>query len=238
MDYKILIVDDSKACASFAECAVRKIAEPKSVVSLSDARKTLSQDTHWDLIMLDIELGDGSGLDYLYELQSNPKLSRIPIILLSSHADISKKVLAFSLGAQDYLVKPYNLFELEARMKRVLQLNNEKNKFIVFGELKISPHQLFAITKEDHLDKKIDLSPKEYLLLKFLISHPEKVFSRQQLLDAIWGDDLNVTDRTVDSHIYSVRKKLGTLSEYIESVRGLGYQMTLANPEHSNKKAV
>lgn len=221
---KILIIEDSKSCAFLAASAVSKFASCQTVDCLKKAREILAADNEWDLILLDIELLDGSGLDYCCELQSDPELCRISVIFVSSYAEVEKKIMAFSLGAQDYLVKPYNLAELQARVNRIINPVKNMTSFLSFGDLKLSVNQLYVITKDSEGEKKVELSPKEYLLLKFMITHPDRVLSRQYLLETVWGDDINVIDRTVDSHIYSLRQKLKGLSNYITSVRGMGYQ--------------
>lgn len=228
---KILIIEDSKACAFLAQTALSKFAVCEVVNCLETTKIKLQQDQNWDLILLDIELKDGSGLDFFCELQIDPILYGIPVVFVSSHSEIEKKTMAFSMGAQDYIVKPYNVAELQARVNRIINPMLDRKLYISFGQLKLSLNQLFVITKDQHTDVKIELSPKEYLLLKFLISHPNKIYSRQILLDTVWGNNINIVDRTVDSHIYSLRQKLRSLSSYICSVRGLGYQLVQDNTE-------
>ncbi len=221
----ILIVDDSPVCALFASQAVNKMGQIVSVFNTKEAFQQLNQ-KKWDLVILDIHLGEESGFKVFEEMQKDPKLRNVPVIFISSDGEISQKSLAFSLGADDYLVKPYNFVELQMRVLRTLKRNHAHQDFIELGPFKLSTHQMILQIQEDKNISKTELSPKEYQLMKFLLENPNQIFSRQQLLDKVWGQDIYITDRTIDTHIYSLRKKLGSKSKLLTSVRSWGYQLS------------
>jgi len=226
-DTQILIVDDSQVCSLFAAQAVHTIGQTKCVTNAHDAMKALNE-SHWDIVLLDIHIGAENGFKIYEEMQKSPNLRTIPVIFVSGDNDISQKTMAFQLGADDYIVKPYNFLELQMRVIRTLKRHNFHQDFIEFGPFKLSTHQMLLVLDDGTKKSNIDLSPKEYQLMKFLMENPHQIFSRQQLLDKVWGQDMYITDRTVDTHIYSLRKKLGSLGKSLISVRSWGYQ--LVNP--------
>lgn len=221
---QILIVDDSTVCANYALQAVNKLGYAQIAYNYADALKALESKT-WDLVILDIHLGEENGFKVFEDMQKNPKWNQIPVIFVSGDAEISQKSLAFSLGADDYVVKPYNFHELQMRVNRTLKRNNTHQDYITMGPFKLSTHQMQLQLEEDQGVNKVELSPKEYQLMKFLMENPNQIFSRQQLLDKVWGQDIYITDRTIDTHIYSLRKKLSSHGKLLLSVRSMGYQL-------------
>lgn len=224
MGNRILIVDDSEMCVKLAELAMAKLGEVKSVSSLKVAREAIAKET-WSLIILDVNLTDGVGFDLLGDIKGQNLLAGIPVIFVTAEHDISKKSLAFSLGAEDYLGKPYNFLELQMRAQRLLKPVVEV-EFLQAGSVRISQRQHYFEFTNSKDAGKVFLSPKEYLLLRYLMTNKNQIFSRQQLLDVVWGTEMFITDRTVDSHIYSIRKKLGACQGSLMSVRGIGYQFS------------
>lgn len=222
----ILIVDDSAVCAKLATQAVIKFGTPVVATGLSEAL-TAVHDKHWDLVILDIHLGDDNGFLVFEEMQKHANLKNIPVIFVSGDGEISQKSMAFSLGADDYIVKPFNFLELQMRVNRTLKRLNHQQEYIEVGHFRLSTHQMYFEILGDKSARKIDLSPKEYQLLKFLMENPNQIFTRQQLLDKLWGNEVHITDRTVDSHVYSLRKKMGTQSHFLVSARSWGYQLVL-----------
>lgn len=222
----ILIVDDSAVCAKLASQAVSKFGTSAVAYNLGEAL-TAVHDKRWDLVILDIHLGEENGFLVFEEMQKHPNLKNIPVIFVSGDGEISQKSMAFSLGAEDYIVKPFNFLELQMRVGRTLKRLNQQQEYIEAGHFRLSTHQMyFEILGEDK-SQKVDLSPKEYQLLKFFLENPNQIYTRQQLLDKIWGNEVHITDRTVDSHIYSLRKKMGDQSHFLVSARSWGYQLVL-----------
>ncbi len=175
-----------------------------------------------DLIILDIMLPDSDGLDICKGIRSRPELAHIPIIFLTARASETDRILGLELGASDYIVKPFFVRELIARIKIQFRQAQPPARPIQAG-----PLMLDRTTCRVTLDgKPVSLTATEFRLLEFLMSRPGVVFSREQLLDAVWGHDRAVTDRTVDVYILRLRQKLEGENEslsFIRSVRGFGY---------------
>ncbi len=189
-----------------------------------EARELLtSRDFH--LILLDVHLPDVSGFDLFLELKQNPRLQNIPVIFLTGAGEPTEKVAAFSLGAEDYIVKPFNSLEFRARIEAKLKKTSAGTMPFTRGEVHIDPGSQKAFrlgAKGEKAD--LGLTHLEFQLLSKLAQTEEQVFSREQLLRAAWGENTDVYDRTVDVHICSLRKKLGPCSYYLEAVHNAGYR--------------
>ncbi len=185
-----------------------------------------------DLILLDVMLPDSDGLDICKGLRQNAELAHIPIIFLTARASEADRIVGLELGANDYLVKPFFIRELIARIK--IQFRGQTNPTRV---LKAASLELDRSGCQVRLDgASLTLTATEFRLLEFLMSRPGVVFSRDQLLDAVWGHDRAVTDRTVDVYILRLRQKIETDPAnplFIRSVRGFGYSFNdnLQQPE-------
>ncbi|MDD2999717.1 MAG: response regulator transcription factor [Candidatus Riflebacteria bacterium] len=176
-----------------------------------------------ELILLDIMLPDEDGISILKRLRKSSATGTLPIILMTAKGAEYDKVLGLNLGADDYIAKPFGIMELIARIKALLRragLNQDQDQ-LTCGEI--------ALNKGRHSvtagGKKLNLTLKEFELLKLLMSHRGQVFSREVLLDKIWGYDFGGETRTVDVHIASLRSKLGQAGEMIETIRGVGYRL-------------
>jgi two-component system phosphate regulon response regulator PhoB len=184
-----------------------------------------------DLVLLDIMLPDESGLDICRRLRRDDKLHALPVIFLTARGEEVDRILGLELGADDYVVKPFSPRELVARAKAVLRRQTRKPET---GEVvAIRDVRLDARTQDVTVrGGRVDLSTLEFRLLYMLAAHPRQIFSRERLLDEVWGDDRSVTPRTVDVHIRRLREKIELqpdLPEYIGTVRGAGYRF-LAEP--------
>ena len=175
------------------------------------------------LVILDLKLPDISGFDVCKALRANPSTSTTPIIILSAVSNESDVILAFELGADDYITKPFSVRELLARVKAVLRrsVNSSQDELIRIGPLTIDSENYEAFRNGE----KMALTLKEYELLRLLASSPGKVLTRDFLLDRIWGYEFYGETRTVDVHIRHIRQKLGDDAGIIETVRGVGYKM-------------
>jgi two-component system phosphate regulon response regulator PhoB len=174
-----------------------------------------------DLIILDIMLPDSDGLDICKGIRAHPELSHIPVIFLTARASETDRIVGLELGANDYIVKPFFVRELIARIKIHFRGQTPTNKILKAGDLELDRTRC-----QVHLTgQEIALTATEFRLLEFLMSRPGVVFSREQLLDAVWGHDRAVTDRTVDVYILRLRQKIESAAgpDYIRSVRGFGY---------------
>jgi DNA-binding response OmpR family regulator len=175
-----------------------------------------------DLILLDIMLPDSDGLDICKGIRSHPELAAIPIIFLTARASETDRILGLELGANDYIVKPFFVRELIARVKVHFRGAQSSSKNLKAGELELDR----SACRVKLAGSELQLTATEFRLLEFLMSRPSVVFSREQLLDAVWGHDRAVTDRTVDVYILRLRQKIeadATAPHYIRSVRGFGY---------------
>ena len=176
-----------------------------------------------DLIILDLMLPDADGIEICKYLKSNQNFSSIPIIMLTARADEADKVLGLELGADDYVTKPFSPRELVARVKAVLRRKTQNSgKKIKIGEILLIDLNKFEVFVEN---KKIDLTPTEFRILKILASKKGWVFTRDQILNNLWGQEKAVLDRTIDVHIKNLREKLGKAKKFIKNVRGIGYKI-------------
>ncbi|MBR5459899.1 MAG: response regulator transcription factor [Clostridia bacterium] len=175
------------------------------------------------LILLDVMLPGEDGISILKKLRSKPAWADIPVIIASAKSTEYDKVIGLDLGADDYLAKPFGMMEMLSRVKAVLRrAKPEKNgKNLSVGSLSLNTAEHTVSVAGE----RIRLTLKEYDLLEKFMAEPCRVFSREQLLLSVWGDDFPGGTRTVDVHIGTLRTKLGECGEYIETVRGIGYRL-------------
>lgn len=182
-----------------------------------------------DLIILDIMLPDSDGLDICKGIRNHAELAHIPIIFLTARATETDRIVGLELGANDYIVKPFFVRELIARIKIQFRGQNAPSRTLKAGPLHVDRESLRV-----HLnDQPLQLTATEFKLLEFLMSRPGIVFSREQLLDSVWGHDRAVTDRTVDVYVLRLRQKIepdATAPTFIRSVRGFGYSFNDSIP--------
>lgn len=180
-----------------------------------------------DLILLDLMLPDGSGLDVCRSLKANPKTHNVPIIMLTAKGEELDRVVGFELGADDYVVKPFSVRELVLRLRAILRraepsdsATSTSSDTIEFGCLRVdrTAHRAYVNGEE------IPLTALEFRLLATLLDRKNRVQSRDTLLEDVWGLRLRVETRTVDTHIKRLREKLGHAGAYIHTVRGVGYR--------------
>jgi len=177
-----------------------------------------------DLIVLDLMLPDTDGIEICKYLKSKEEFKTIPIIMLTARTTEADKVLGLELGADDYVTKPFSPRELVARVKAVLRrkATQDTSKKIKIGDILLIDLDKFEVFVEN---KKVDLTPTEFRILKILSTRKGWVFTRNQILDHLWGMDKAVLDRTIDVHIKNLREKLGKAKKFIKSVRGVGYKI-------------
>lgn len=178
-----------------------------------------------ELIMLDIMLPGDDGITILKRLRSNPATADIPVIMATAKGTEYDKVIGLDLGADDYLAKPFGMMEMVSRVKAVLRRAKPKDdaKVLQIGDLIMNTGEHTVTVKGE----RIQLTLKEYELLKKFMDNPGSAFTRDQLMESVWGGDFVGETRTVDVHIGTLRTKLGACSDYIETVRGVGYRMEM-----------
>ena len=226
MSQKILIIEDEPDIRKTLEYNIsREGYDVISASSLSEGREKL-ESASFSLLLLDLMLPDGSGLDLCRELKQDKSLSSMPVIILTAKDDEVDKVVGFELGADDYVTKPFSVRELILRVKAVLKRGERKSDNMEvqrqFGELKIDvdSHEVFVN------DDQVSLTALEFKLLRQLVDRRGRVQSRDQLLSDVWGYSSDVTTRTVDTHIKRLREKLGGMGKYVQTIRGVGYKFT------------
>jgi DNA-binding response OmpR family regulator len=222
---KIIIVEDEPDILEVIEYNLTR--NGYDVSSARDGEQGLSKIKREapDLVLLDLMLPGLDGIEICRRLKSDPATSSIPVIMVTAKTEDSDVVLGLGIGADDYIKKPFSPAELVARVKAVLRRGKLKEEQcagdrIVHDSLVIDSfsHKVTV----DQIDEQFTLT--EFRLLKLLASHPGRVFSREEIINRIIGDDVIITDRNIDVHIKAVRKKLGSYRELIETVRGIGYR--------------
>lgn len=226
MQKRILIVDDEPAIRDMVAFALRK--GDYDPVHAGDAREASAAiaDRVPDLILLDWMLPGMSGLEYARRLRRDEMTREVPIIMLTARGEENDRVSGLEAGVDDYVVKPFSARELLARIKAVMRrVQGETDAGTVeLGGLRIDgpAHRVFANGQP------VAMGPTEYRLLHFFMSHPERVYSRAQLLDQVWGGNVYVEERTVDVHIRRLRRTLEPfqLDDLVQTVRGAGYRFS------------
>ncbi|KZT15857.1 hypothetical protein A1D30_09920 [Acidovorax sp. GW101-3H11] len=231
MSARLLLLEDDPAIARTVAYALERdgLAVTHSLL-VHDARQQL-QRTRFDLLVLDVGLPDGSGLDLLRDVRNAAPTAALPVLMLSAHGEEIDRVLGLELGADDYLTKPFSPRELAARVKALLRRAGHGNGN---GHPAAAPAaSATALFHDDETGQRISLrgqalplTRREYRLLSHLLRGAGRIHSRDALLAAAWGDDSESTDRTVDTHIKTLRAKLREVDparEYISTHRGMGY---------------
>ena len=174
------------------------------------------------LIILDLMLPDIAGTEVCRQLKEKPETRAIPVVVLTACASESERVRGFELGAEDYVTKPFSMRELVLRVRAVLRRRRQKTSegLLSIGhiEMDLEAHRV-RVSGQD-----VSLTRSEFQILTIMLKGQGRVFSREDLLDEVWGGESNILDRTVDAHIMRLRKKLGDAADHVETVRGVGYR--------------
>lgn len=227
--FNILVVEDEDAIRGMLMMVLDQAGfVPIAGADAEEAQKALD-DNPPDLILLDWMLPGISGVEWARRLKKEPIYRDIPIILLTARGEEEDKVRGLEIGADDYITKPFSPKELVARIRAVLRRSGK-----IQGQAQISLGDLILDTEQHRLsigDKQLEVSPTEFRLMHFFMTHPDKVYSRTQLLDQVWGRSVYIEERTIDVHIRRLRK---ILEEYgredlVQTVRGFGYRFSLAD---------
>ena len=223
---QILIVDDERAIREMISLALTQ--EGYGCIEASNAHEAekLIKEFSPDLILLDWMMPGISGVDLVRRLRKEEATRNIPIIMLTAKTDEQDKILGLDTGADDYLAKPFSTRELSARIRALLRRSSEKSEADIHSVAGLYLDEQTHRVKAG--DRYIDLGPTEFNLLKFFIKNPERVFSRQQVLNNVWGENVYIEDRTVDVHIRRLRKELEPTGhdKLIQTVRGAGYRFS------------
>jgi two-component system, OmpR family, phosphate regulon response regulator PhoB len=224
---RILIVDDEPAIRDMVAYALsRADFEPVGVGDAREAQGAIA-DRVPDLILLDWMLPGMSGIDFARRLRRDETTRDVPIIMLTARGEENDRVGGLEVGVDDYVVKPFSARELLARIRAVMRRarGDEADGSVSVGGLRIdaAAHRVFSG------DEPVNLGPTEYRLLHFFMTHPERVYSRAQVLDHVWGGNVYVEERTVDVHIRRLRKALEphAADSLVQTVRGSGYRFSV-----------
>ena len=225
MSARILVVEDEEALTTLLRYNLDAEGYDVETVMRGDDADTRLKEHVPDLIVLDWMLPGLSGMELCRRLRARPETKQVPIIMLTARGEESERVRGLATGADDYIVKPFSVPELLARVKGLLRRAAPERLATVlsFGDIELDRDR----RRVARSGRAIDLGPTEYRLLEFFLEHPGRVFSREQLLDGVWGRDIYIDERTVDVHIGRLRKLLNAEREQdpIRTVRGAGYAL-------------
>ncbi len=226
MSATILVVEDEPTIQSLIEVNLRRAGHVVQLASDAESARRMVQEALPDLVLLDWMLPGMSGVDFARQLRGDARTRSLPIIMLTARAEERDKVEGLEVGADDYVTKPFSPRELMARIKAVLRRHAPQatDDAVELGGLRLDPatHRVTAGGME------IGLGPTEFRLLHYLMTHPERVHGRSQLLDQVWGDHVFVEERTVDVHIRRLRAALEPSGHdgLVQTVRGSGYRIS------------
>jgi DNA-binding response OmpR family regulator len=226
---KIVLIEDDADLYSLIQYNLEKEGFTMAGAQTGKGAIELCRRERPDLIILDIMLPDSDGLEICRAIRNHSELASVPVIFLTARASETDRIVGLELGANDYIVKPFFIRELVARIKIHFRGQPPATKILRSGDLELDRARCRV-----HLNGgEVTLTATEFRLLEFLMSRPGVVFSREQLLDAVWGHDRAVTDRTVDVYILRLRQKIEAAEEstFIRSVRGFGYSFNAEVPQ-------
>jgi two-component system phosphate regulon response regulator PhoB len=226
MTHKVLIVEDEAPVRQMIAFNLNRAGFTVDEAEDCATARNRIADNRPDLVLVDWMLPDSSGLELTRALKRDEATKDLAIIMLTARAEEQSKVLGLEGGADDYVTKPFSARELLARINAVLRrVSADSVEPLSVGVLQLRPdeHRLFANNAE------INIGPTEFKLLKFFMQNPERVYSREQILDIVWGRNVYIEERTVDVHVQRLRKALGEFGAdaYVQTVRGAGYRFSV-----------
>jgi two-component system, OmpR family, alkaline phosphatase synthesis response regulator PhoP len=226
MKKTILVVDDEKDIVDLLSYNLTK--EGLTVITARNGRDALDRARQKpDLIILDVMMPEMNGLQVIQELRKEKSTASIPVILLTAKGSETDEIVGLEVGADDYIVKPVKIGKIVARVHAALRRKEQSAKEVMpqVDLIKIKELEINVSSYTAHLGKqKLILPRKEFETLVYLLRNKGRVLSRESILNAVWGENVHVVDRTIDVHIRKIREKLGSYAEYIETVPGVGYR--------------
>ena len=221
---RILIVEDEPAIAELISVNLRHNGFQPIWVADGETAQLEVNEVLPDAILLDWMLPAQSGLILAKLWRAHPRTKQVPILIITARGDERDQVAGLDAGADDYITKPFSTQELLARLRAVLRRRAPEQvaESVAVGELRLDA----ATHRVTHQLQQLKLGPTEYKLLHYLMTHAERVHSRGQLLDKVWGDHVYIEERTVDVHVKRLREALGEAGTMVETVRGAGYRLT------------
>lgn len=222
---RVLVVEDESAIAELISLNLRHAGYEVTLAASAEQAQAAVDGVLPDLVLLDWMLPGASGLTLARRWRSDPRTKAVPIIMLTARGDEADRVAGLDAGADDYMAKPFSTKEMLARIRAVLRRRAPEQSAVALeiGQLKLDT----ATHRVSYAEQALKLGPTEFKLLQYLMSHAERVHSRGQLLDKVWGDHVFIEERTVDVHIKRLREALGDAAAMVETVRGAGYRLTV-----------
>lgn len=223
---RVLVVEDEPGIAELIGVNLRHHGMLAVLAPDGEAAQKEIDEVLPDVILLDWMLPGQSGLVLARRWRNDPRTKTTPILMLTARGDEPDKVAGLDAGADDYITKPFSTQELLARIRAVLRRRapEQASDMVQLGQLTLDG----ATHRVSFCDQPIKLGPTEFKLLNYLMHHAERVHSRSQLLDRVWGDHVFIEERTVDVHVKRLREALGDAGAMVETVRGVGYRLTAA----------
>jgi len=223
----ILVIEDEDAIRGMLMMVLEQAGYKSTAVADAEEAQKVLEDITPDLVLLDWMLPGMSGIEWARRLKKEPVYRDLPIIVLTARGEEEDKVRGLEIGADDYVTKPFSPKELIARIRAVLRRSGK-----IQGAAQITLGDLVLDTEQHRLsigDRQLEVSPTEFRLMQFFMTHPDKVYSRTQLLDQVWGRSVYIEERTIDVHIRRLRKILSEhgREELVQTVRGFGYRFSL-----------
>ncbi|OQW49183.1 MAG: hypothetical protein A4S09_03710 [Proteobacteria bacterium SG_bin7] len=229
-----LLIEDNLSSQALVKSALQGVSEITTLDHGNKAIETLKTQL-FDLLLLDVDLPDVDGFHLCTLIRNDPQLSRLPIILLTGKSGDTDRIMGLTLGADDYITKPFHPGELRARVlaliRRTMTLDpsTTSTKNLKVGNLKLSIETQRALVSESEIEHLVNLTTIEFKILKLLMGSIDRVFSRNEIIDLVWGNSTFITERTVDTHMSNLRKKLKSAGELVKSVHGSGYRLSNSN---------
>ena len=218
---KVLVVDDEKLIVKGIRFSLEQDGFEVACAYDGEEALQMAKETEYDMVLLDVMLPKLNGFEVCQAIR---EFSEMPIIMLTAKGDDMDKILGLEYGADDYITKPFNILEVKARIRAIIRRSSSKTakepeKVLSFESLRID-----LDSRRGYIDdKEVNLTAKEFDLLELLMLHPNKVYSREELLNTVWGYDYYGDTRIVDAHIKNLRKKIKL--QYIKTVKGIGYTL-------------
>jgi two-component system, OmpR family, alkaline phosphatase synthesis response regulator PhoP len=226
MKKTILVVDDEKDIVDLL--SYNLVKEGFSVITARNGREALDRVKQKpDLIILDVMMPEMNGLQVIQEIKKDKKTAPIPVLLLTAKGSETDEIVGLEVGADDYIVKPVKIGKIVARVHAALRRQEQATQKVIpqIDSISIKDLEINVSSYTASIGKqKLVLPRKEFETLVYLLRNRGRVLSRESILNAVWGENIHVVDRTIDVHIRKIREKLGAYSEYIETVPGVGYR--------------
>jgi DNA-binding response OmpR family regulator len=221
----VLVIDDQRELAELVRRALEREGFDVILATNGESGLRVARDHRPDLVVLDLTMPDLDGLEVCRQLRADPRRSTMPIIVLSARASAADRALGLEIGADDYVIKPFEARELVARVRAVLRRANPPSNaatVIRTGDLTLDP----VAHSASYQAQPLPLTAAEFRILELMATHPGRAFSRDEIIDAVMGQDTAVTARTVDAHIVNLRRKLGGGASMLQTVWGVGYRLS------------